>query len=92
MKGMHEIWYFDGRGQNSKFYKFENTLQRIYSTWENARGDKLIGKHITLTKPKILKISETNEIVLGKFTNPLCLKASLSSSTARSAAIAMHAR
>ena len=32
MKGMHEIWYFDGRGQNSKFYKFENTLQRIYST------------------------------------------------------------
>ena len=32
MKGMHEIWYFDGRDQNSKFYKFENTLQRIYST------------------------------------------------------------
>ena len=32
MKGGYEILYFDGRGQNCKFYLFENTLQRIYST------------------------------------------------------------
>ena len=51
---------------------------------------KLIGKHITLTKPKILKISETNETVLRKFTNPLCLKASLSSWTARSGVWSYH--
>ena len=32
MKGVYEIWYFDGRDQNRKFYYFESTLQRIYST------------------------------------------------------------
>ena len=32
MKGVYEIWYFDGRDQNRQFYWFESTLQRIYST------------------------------------------------------------
>ena len=48
---------------------------------------KLIGKHITLTKAKILKISKTNKTVLRKFTNPLCLNASFSSWFAQSTAI-----
>ena len=44
MKGVYEIWYFDGRDQNRKFYYFESTLQRIYSTsnsfWQLIDTDK----------------------------------------------------
>ena len=62
--------------------------------WMRPKGSvsKLIGKHFTFTKAKILKISKTNETVLRKSTNPLCLNASFSSWTARSTTIAMHAR
>ena len=57
--------------------------------WMRPKGSlwKLIGKHITLTKAKILKISKTNKTVLRKFTNPLCLNASFSSWFSRSTAI-----